>query len=139
MELLEPLITGLLTHTPNLINNVRSAWMNDSAAAPSGASSLDMRMSCYWDYATEPETGRCITDSPTICGNLLWTLHIVYRAYERTGKVLYLKQMLPLLERAVNFHVHLSVFNPTNISLTTTFSPEYAKGTNINYDLALFR
>ena len=46
LEYYEPLFDALTRNLPALINNVPMAWMNDSAAAPSGASSLDFAMSC---------------------------------------------------------------------------------------------
>jgi hypothetical protein len=95
-----------------------------------------------WDYATETlanGTRRCITASPTVTGNLLWTLHLWWLSYERSGDQSYLRALLPVLERAVAFHVHLTVEAGNSVNLTVTFSPEYAKGININYDLALFR
>jgi hypothetical protein len=114
-------------------------------------------MTCYWDHGTEQGTGRCIvrqcgllgvflnvpkphqTAPPTITGNLLWTLHLEYLTYTKSMNQSMLARLVPLLQRAVNFHMHMAIDNGTLIGLPVTFSPEYDKDNNTNYDLALFR
>jgi hypothetical protein len=112
-------------------------WQNDSAAAPSGASALDTLETCYWNYGAG-----CLSIPPTITGNLLWTIQVVYQAYElNRNETLLREQIWPLLRLAVNFYTHWQIDNRTDtqIHLPPTFSPEYAVAPDCNYDLALYR
>ncbi len=62
-----------LMRSGNLKSNVPSEWQFDSAAAPTGASSLSGNETCYWNYGVD-----CKTAPPSITGNLLWTLEVVH-------------------------------------------------------------
>jgi alpha-L-fucosidase 2 len=124
-------------------NNVPPAWRANSSAAPTGASALDSIETCYWSYASE--NGLCLTDSPSITGNLMWTLHLVEQylahsvssTWEAVARSLY----WPLLRRAVNYYVNLSRepmwVSDGSVHLPVTFSPEYATGNDTSYDLML--
>ena len=66
-------------HTSHaLADNVPLAWQGDSAAAPTGASSLGANETCYWNYGAG-----CKSTPPSITGNLLWALQVVSLQWER--------------------------------------------------------
>ena len=73
LDLSTTLTDFVATITPGLATNVPSAWQSDSAAAPTGASALTALETCYWNYGPG-----CKTSPPSVTGNLLWTLHLVY-------------------------------------------------------------
>jgi alpha-L-fucosidase 2 len=134
-DYLLPYMNLLDSNLQNLINNVPEDVRADSAAAPSGASALDLAMSCYWDYGPD-----CLTASPTIVGNLLWMLQLYHTHWEYTGNSSTLVRLWPLLSRAVNYYLHLQLPVNGSLHLPVTFSPEYPlRGSDTSYDLALYR
>ena len=52
-----------LLHSGNLNTNVPAEWQFDSAAAPTGASSLSANETCYWNYGPG-----CKTSPPSVTG-----------------------------------------------------------------------
>lgn len=143
LDMAEALWTLLDANTPNLANNVPADWRNDSAALPSGASSLEFKETCYWNFAGTPPFN-CTTAPPTVTGNLMWTMQLYYRAFLYSQNVTFLQQRwLPLMARALNFYGHMQYETqaPTPaLNLPKTFSPEYdfCLGNNTSYDLALY-
>lgn len=127
-----------LAESGALIRNVPTDWQIDSAAAPTGASSLRAEMSCYWNFGPN-----CTTSPPSITGNLLWCLHVLHLAAEVTGNsTIDTAVTWPLLERALQFHTHFATADASGtIHLATTFSPEWpgGPGPDANYDVSLFR
>ncbi|XP_065835592.1 uncharacterized protein [Oscarella lobularis] len=138
LSLAESLNKLLDANIKNLINNVPEANRNDSAAAPSGASSLECMETCYWNYGAD-----CLTTPPTIVGNLLWTCQLYWLHYRHSMDQSVAKGLYPILSRAVNYYTHFQIDNSSDhvVHLPTTFSPEYPgkKGPDTNYDVALYR
>ena len=117
--------------------NVQSGW-EDGAAAPTGASGLSGKQSCYWNVGPI----NCTVGPPSVTGNLLWTLQVVQQSGVYAGNSTVATGVVwPLLVRAVRFYQHFWIENATAVSLPPTFSPEYghAAAPNANYDLALLR
>ena len=73
LDLSTTLTDFVATIATGLASNVPSAWQSDSSAAPTGASALTALETCYWNYGPG-----CKTSPPSVTGNLLWTLHLVY-------------------------------------------------------------
>ena len=89
----------------SLNSNVPVAWRADSAAAPTGASSLNAAETCYWNYGSN-----CTTSPPSVTGNLLWTLQVVHLAAITTGNAsIDVDVVFPVLDRALQFYVHFQV------------------------------
>ena len=117
--------------------NVPPAWQADSAAAPTGASSLQANETCYWSYGAN-----CTTSPPSVTGNLLWTLQVARAATVAVPSAATDVGLLwPLLGRAVNFYLHFAIDTDGALHLPPTFSPEYPgpPGPDANFDLALLR
>jgi hypothetical protein len=129
--------SGLLT-SGALIANVPTEWQHDSAAAPTGASSLHAEMSCYWNYGAN-----CTTSPPSVTGNLLWCLHVLHLAADVSGNsTIDTAVVWPLLGRALQFHTHFASADASGtIHLAETYSPEWpgGPGRDANYDVSLFR
>ncbi len=127
-----------LQGTGNLNTNVPAEWQIDSAAAPTGASSLSANETCYWDYGAN-----CTTSPPSVTGNLLWVLSVVHMSAAYTGNAtIDTAIVFPLLDRALQFYAHFQLTQPDgSIHLPNTFSPEYPgpPGPDANYDVALYR
>ena len=121
-----------------LVRNVPTDWQHDSAAAPTGASSLRAEMSCYWNFGEN-----CTTSPPSVTGNLLWCLHVLHLAAEVSGNsTIDTEVVWPLLGRALQFHSHFATADASGtIHLEETFSPEWpgGPGPDANYDVSLFR
>jgi alpha-L-fucosidase 2 len=128
-----------LMRSGNLKSNVPSEWQFDSAAAPTGASSLSGNETCYWNYGAD-----CKTAPPSITGNLLWTLEVVHMSSTYHGNETIDKEIVfPLLDQALQFYQHFQIVNETDgsIHLPVTFSPEWpgGPGPDANYDISLYR
>lgn len=139
LSLAESLYKLLDNNVEHLTNNVPEQYRYNSAAAPSGASSLECMETCYWNYGPG-----CLTSPPTVIGNLLWTCQLYWLHYRYSLNTTLLSNGLyPLLSKAVNYYTHLQITNSSDhvIHLPVTFSPEYPgpKGPDTNYDLALYR
>jgi hypothetical protein len=121
-----------------LVRNVPVAWQHDSAAAPTGASSLRAEETCYWSYGAN-----CTTSPPSVTGNLLWCLHVLHLAAEVSGNSSIDTQVVwPLLGPALQFHSHFAHPDAAGVvHLENTFSPEWpgGPGPDANYDVSLFR
>ena len=152
-------LTGLLdAETPNLVRNVPVEWRADAAAAPAGASSLELQETCYWNHGVE-FNGTCLTTPPTVTGNLLWVMQLWHNVYRYKGHAAAeLARLFPLLARAVNYYRYISYNGTAEVSgpadaaapvaaaqpspvlhLNATMSPEYASVGDCNYDVALLR
>jgi hypothetical protein len=114
-----------LLESGNLNTNVPEAWQSDSAAAPTGASSLSGNETCYWNYGVN-----CTTSPPSVTGNLLWALSLVRMASLYSGNTTIDTGILwPLLDRALQFYQHFQITAADGtITLPTTFSPEWPGG-----------
>jgi len=114
-----------LLESGNLNTNVPEAWRADSAAAPTGASSLSGNESCYWNYGVN-----CTTSPPSVTGNLLWVLSLVRMASLYSGNTTIDTEILfPLLDRALQFYQHFQLTAADGtITLPVTFSPEWPSG-----------
>ena len=123
--------------------NAPAAWHSSAfavAAAPTGASGLQLIETCYWDHGPN-----CTTSPPSITGNLLWVAHLAERHFavslNRTSAE---SVLFPLLSAALNFYRFFQLPGPTQpdgrTHLPTTFSPEFPyRGPDTNYDLQLYR
>lgn len=136
LDLVRSLTRLMDDRVEQLSSNVLPEFRADSAAGPSGASSLECFETCYWNYGQD-----CLITPPTVTGNLLWVMQLYYQVYEYSLDTEVLKQMLPLFTRAVNFYLHWQIDNATDhmIHLPPTYSPEYATASDCNYDLALYK
>jgi hypothetical protein len=137
LSLASSLLRFLDAVAPNLALNVPTEWRNDSAQAPSAASSLQALETCYWDYGPG-----CLSTPPTITGNLLWACNLYWRHWRFSQDRSVLAALFPLLRRAVNAYRHFQVEGGGDglVHLPETFSPEYPyRGPDTNYDLALYR
>ena len=127
-----------LLESGNLNSNVPEVWRSDSAAAPTGASSLSGNETCYWNYGAN-----CTTSPPSVTGNLLWTLSLVRMAALYSGNTTIDTAILwPLLDRALQFYQHFQLTAADGtITLPVTFSPEWpgGSGPDANYDKSLYR
>lgn len=52
VDFVSSLTSLLVAKENNLVSNVMPEFRNDSAAGPSGASSLESLETCYWNYGT---------------------------------------------------------------------------------------
>lgn len=124
----------------NFNTNVPPEWQADSAAAPTGASSLSGNMSCYWVYGPN-----CTTSPPSVTGNLLWALQLVHlTGLYAANDTIQTDIVFPMLTRALQAYQHFQIpneFGDGVIHLPVTFSPEYPgpQGPDANYDLSLYR
>ena len=127
-----------LMDSGNLNTNVPAEWQSDSAAAPTGASSLSGNETCYWSYGAD-----CKTAPPSVTGNLLWILSVVHMNAVYSGNVTIDTEIVfPLLDRALQFYQHFQLTAPDGtITLPVTFSPEWpgGSGPDSNYDKSLYR
>lgn len=141
----DSLWTWLADVAPSFEQNVNSSWAG-TMAAPVGASSLNAIMTCYWDHAVDNK-GDCITGSPSITGNLLWVLQVVYEQYRRTTETSRTQMRAtvfqPIFPKAIAFYQNLIEMGAHDgdgvLHLPKTYSPEYPgpRGTDTSYDLAL--
>lgn len=129
----------ILMRNGNLNSNVPAEWQFDSAAAPTGASSLSANETCYWNYGAD-----CKTAPPSVTGNLLWVLQVVHMSCSYHGNTTVDTDIVfPLLDRALQFYQHFQILNGSDgsIHLPVTFSPEWpgGSGADANYDISLYR
>ncbi|MBD2870042.1 glycosyl hydrolase family 95 catalytic domain-containing protein [Paenibacillus arenilitoris] len=111
-----------------LILNVPETFRADSAG---------LGRSCSYDLAANVDDEK---------GNLLWVCHNIWRQYRHSMDDKLLKELLyPLLQRAVQYHVHLlEEGDDGKLHLPPTISPEYGSFLKLtvpdaHYDLALLR
>jgi hypothetical protein len=128
----------MLMRSGDLNTNVPTEWQFDSAAAPTGASSLSANETCYWNTGAD-----CKTAPPSVTGNLLWLLQVVHMSCEYNGNTTVDTDVVfPLLDRALQFYQHFQVNGSDgSVHLPTTFSPEWpgGSGSDANYDISLYR
>ena len=121
-----------------LVGNVPEEWRIDSAAAPTGASSIQGIETCYWSYGAN-----CTTSPPSVTGNLLWTLSLVHLAALHTANsTIDTDVVWPILGKALMFYAHFSETRADgSVHLLPTFSPEYPgpPGADANFDISLYR
>ena len=136
LDLVESLTSLLKRETDNLIQNVDPAFRNDSAAAPSGASSMQSKETCYWNYGKD-----CLVTPPTVTGNLAWAMQLWHQLWQFSGDLQVLREAYPLLRRSVNFYANYQQRNDSDPywHLPPTLSPEYKVAPDTNYDLSLYR
>ncbi|XP_065175483.1 uncharacterized protein LOC135805383 [Sycon ciliatum] len=136
LDIAESLKKLLDNNMQALINNVPEEYRNDSAAAPTGASSDKCMETCYWDHGAN-----CTTSSPSIVGNLMWTLQLYFYQYRYSMDEGVAKDLFPILRRAVNYYTRIQFLQDGHFHLPVTFSPEYPgkRSNDTNYDLALYR
>lgn len=75
-------------------------------------------------------------------GNLTWLLHVYWQAYEHTMDKKILKDLYPVLTRAINYYLNIvDKGSDGKYHLPYTYSPEYPKGItrDANYDLSVLR
>ncbi len=135
LELAEPLSHSLKKYLPNLINNVRPEYREDSAGIPRSTTTRIVGGTWYPGLVPIPGEERAEV------GNLLWACHDVWLQYRMTMDEELLRDVLfPVLRRAVNYHRHFLKEGPDGrLHLPPTHSPEYKDGPDCNYDLALLR
>jgi len=128
-----------LLRNGNLKTNVPEGWRVDSAAAPTGASSLSGNVTCNWVAGPD-----CLTAPPAQTGNLMWTLQLVDLAasYSKNDTIK-TAILCPLLDQALMFYQHFHIDNSSDdktIHLEPTASPEYPgpPGKDCNYDISLY-
>jgi hypothetical protein len=86
-------------------DNVPAGWADGAMGAPTGASSLQFRETCYWNYGPG-----CTTSPPSIMGNLMWvvqTMHQLARYSGDTGAVV--QVVWPLLGGALQAYQSIQV------------------------------
>ncbi len=132
LELGESLVRGLHNHRDALIENVRPVeWQSDSAY---------LHITCAQDLIGPRDDDMRYYDC---VGNLTWTLHNMWMIYRFSMDDTMLREkLLPLLERSVNFYLHLLEDDAEGVlHLRPTYSPEYPNNPNndCNYDLALLK
>jgi hypothetical protein len=124
----------MLMRSGDLNTNVPTEWQFDSAAAPTGASSLSANETCYWNTGAD-----CKTAPPSVTGNLLWLLQVVHMSCEYNGNTTVDTDVVfPLLDRALQFYQHFQVNGSDgSVYIPTTFSPEWpgGSGSDANYDI----
>jgi hypothetical protein len=120
----------LYGNVEQLINNVPKEYQSDSAGMPRAAG----------QYCAGPVAAPDGTNKPEI-GLLLWACHNSWLHYRHTMDDQALRnQLLPLLKRAVNYHLHFVEKGVDGkLHLPPTYSPEYGGGPDCNFDLALLR
>jgi hypothetical protein len=130
LELGKSLIDNLSRKQQVLVENVRPVeWQSDSAYL-SVTSAQDL---------IEPRDGDkryydCV-------GNLTWELHNCWQMYRVSMDDSMLRRdIFPLLRRSINFYLHLLTQGPDGkLHLPVTYSPEFGKAPDGNFDLALLR
>lgn len=131
--LAESLIKTLAASERVLIDNAKQAGVTDGMYIGRSTNSVDFKS----EYPGRNEIG-----------NLLWTLHCVWRHYRCSMDEDLLKDMLfPFLKRSVNLFLHLMYKGEDGKwHLPRTYSPEYPvmdgypkETIDCNYNLSLFR
>jgi alpha-L-fucosidase 2 len=73
-------------------------------------------------------------------GNLTWLLHVYWQAYEHTYDKKIMRNIYPVLTRAINYYLNImEKESDGKYHLPYTYSPEYPKGItrDANYDLSV--
>lgn len=127
-ESLEKAVYGNMDH---LIKNVPEKYRSNSAAIARSSN-----LQCQSE-----EVGLPGISETAETGLLLWTCHNLWLIYRhKMDDTLLRDKLLPLLTRAVNFHLHfLTPGEDGKLHLPRTYSPEYGSAEDCNFDLALLR
>lgn len=75
-------------------------------------------------------------------GNLTWLLHVYWQAYEHTYDNKIMRDIYPVLKRAINYYLNImDKESDGKYHLPYTYSPEYPRGItrDANYDLSVLR
>ncbi len=132
LELGYSLCRALYDNTQTLIGNVPKEFQSDSAGISRATGQHCLGSVAAPDGENAPEIGL-----------LLWACHNCWLHYRHTmDDVILRNYLLPLLKRAVNYHLHfVSRDKDGTLHLPKTYSPEYDydNGPDCNFDLALLR
>ncbi|SMD14458.1 glycosyl hydrolase family 95 catalytic domain-containing protein [Pedobacter nyackensis] len=137
-ELVEPLMKMINDHIDNLSKNAPQPYQHNSAAL--GRSGPYTMTSGIKVLKGNDSTGNSAASMEL--GNLSWLLHVYYQAYEHTMDKRIIRNLYPVLTRAVNYYLNImDKESDGKYHLPYTYSPEYPKGItrDANYDLSLFR
>lgn len=130
LELVESLRRSMREHLPDLIASVPSECRNDCAAIghETGQSRLLSPISPPGSQAFE-------------VGNLTWVCHNLWLYYRMSMDDAFLRdELYPLLRRSINFYLRsLETGADGKLHLPKTYSPEYDRTPDCNYDLSLLR
>jgi hypothetical protein len=137
VDLAGPLLKMINDNIGNLSKNTPEPYQYNSAAlARSGP--YDM-VSPIRVVKGNDSTG---SSASLELGNLGWLLHVYWQAYEHTMDKSIMKDIYPVLTRAMNYYLHIAEKGSDGkYHLPYTFSPEYPRGItrDANYDLSVLR
>lgn len=137
-ELVEPLMKMIDDNIGNLSKNTPEPYQHNSAAlARSGPFTMTSGIKVLKGNDSIGNSSASME-----LGNLTWLLHVYYQAYEHTMDKKIIKNLYPVLTRAVNYYLNImDKESDGKYHLPYTYSPEYPKGItrDANYDLSVFR
>ncbi|WP_316810100.1 glycosyl hydrolase family 95 catalytic domain-containing protein [Pedobacter heparinus] len=138
VELVGPLVKMIDDNIVNLSKNAPQPYQHNSAAlGRSGPYAMTSGIKVLKGNESTSASAASME-----LGNLTWLLHVYYQAYENTMDKRIIKNLYPVLNRAVNYY--LNIINKESdgkYHLPYTYSPEYPKGItrDANYDLSVFK
>ncbi|MGC7095771.1 glycosyl hydrolase family 95 catalytic domain-containing protein [Amycolatopsis lurida] len=129
---LDPIPRTVRENQQVLVDGLRPEYRHDS---------MGLRRSTDARFADAGYVGVPNPDSDAEIGDLPWLMHNVWLTYRHTMDTSVLRDVLfPVLTKAVNYYLHFLHLGPDGrMHLPPTFSPEYGRAPDCNYDLALIR
>lgn len=131
LDLAASLEHALYDHTENLKANVPEPYRHNSLAM-----ARSTNLVCESEEVGIPG----ISKTPEI-GNLTWACHSLWLVYRhKMDDKLLREKLYPLLKQSINYYIHFLYKGEDGyLHLPETYSPEYGKAPDCNYDLALLR
>ncbi|MFD8495191.1 Tat pathway signal sequence domain protein [Amycolatopsis sp. NPDC059657] len=129
---LDPIPRSIRENQQTLIDGLRPEYRADS---------MGLRRSADARFADAGYVGVPNPNSDAEIGDLPWLLHNAWLSYRHTMDVSILRDVVfPVLRKAMNYYLHfLAPGADGRLHLPPTFSPEYGRAPDCNYDLALIR
>ncbi|GAA4540933.1 glycosyl hydrolase family 95 catalytic domain-containing protein [Amycolatopsis samaneae] len=129
---LDPIPRTVRENQQTLVDGLRPEYRADS---------MGLRRSTDARFADAGYVGVPNPDSDAEIGDLPWLLHNVWLSYRHTMDVAILRDdLFPVLRKAMNYYLHFLAYGADGrLHLPPTFSPEYGRAPDCNYDLALIR
>jgi hypothetical protein len=138
IDLVKPFLKMVNDHVADLMKNAPEPYQFNSAAlGRSGPYDMNSGIKVL---KGNDSTGQ--SPASLELGNLTWLLHVYWQTYEYTRDKDVMKNIYPILTRAINYYLHIMEKEADGkYHLPFTYSPEYPKGItrDANYDLSLLR
>lgn len=138
VELVAPLMKMINDNIGNLAKNAPQPYQHNSAAlGRSGPYTMTSGIKVL-----KGNDNTSASAASMELGNLTWLLHVYYQAYEHTMDKQIIKNLYPVLTKAINYYLNImDKESDGKYHLPYTYSPEYPKGItrDANYDLSVCR